>query len=84
MWSGARPAEEALGSTLPFCCDTLAIEQWLQFVFLPRMAALVEAGGALPDSSAIRPMLSETLALPEAEMATLLQLVGDLDELLSR
>ena len=33
LWSDARPEPEALASTMPFCYDTLELEQWLQFIF---------------------------------------------------
>ncbi|WP_258876037.1 YqcC family protein, partial [Pseudomonas aeruginosa] len=32
-----QTAPEALASPEPFCVDTLALEQWLQWIFLPRM-----------------------------------------------
>ena len=33
LWSDARPKAEHLASTMPFCYDTLELEQWLQFIF---------------------------------------------------
>ncbi|MEF0565218.1 YqcC family protein, partial [Pseudomonas aeruginosa] len=33
-WSESSPAPEALASPEPFCVDTLALEQWLQWIFL--------------------------------------------------
>ena len=30
------------GSTAPFACDLHALEQWLQFILLPRMQTLIE------------------------------------------
>ena len=30
LWSDVRPDPEALASTMPFCYDTLELEQWLQ------------------------------------------------------
>lgn len=47
-WANMPPPVERFASTLPFCVDTLSIEQWLQFVFLPRMQALLDAGQELP------------------------------------
>ena len=29
LWSDVRPDPEALASTMPFCYDTLELEQWL-------------------------------------------------------
>ncbi|MGC3710920.1 YqcC family protein, partial [Pseudomonas aeruginosa] len=36
-WSESSPAPEPLASPEPFCVDTLALEQRLQWIFLPRM-----------------------------------------------
>ena len=43
LWSDERPTAEALASTLPFCYDTLDLEQWLQFVFLGRFLTLLNS-----------------------------------------
>ena len=55
LWSDARPEAEHLSSTMPFCYDTLELEQWLQFIFLGRMREVLEQGDALPESCAIYP-----------------------------
>ena len=47
-WSEQPPMSEALASQQPFCVDTLAFEQWLQWIFLPRMKQLLESAAALP------------------------------------
>jgi uncharacterized protein YqcC (DUF446 family) len=59
VWSGEPPSAEALASTQPFCIDTLAFTEWLQFVFLVRMKIIVEQGHGLPDVSGIAPMAEE-------------------------
>ena len=41
LWSDARPQPEALASIMPFCYDTLELEQWLQFIFLGRMREIL-------------------------------------------
>lgn len=58
-WSDQPPAAEALQSSQPFCVDTLEFPQWLQFVFLPRMWALVHCGKPLPRVSGMAPMAEE-------------------------
>lgn len=55
-WSERPPSAEALASAEPFCVDTLEFEQWLQWIFLPRMKVIVERGRALPESSGILAM----------------------------
>ena len=59
LWQQQPPAQAALQSRQPFCIDTLNFPQWLQFVFLPRMYGLIDAGGLLPDTCQIGPMADE-------------------------
>jgi uncharacterized protein YqcC (DUF446 family) len=56
LWDADEPAAEALASSQPFCIDTLSFPQWLQFVFLPRMRALLDADVPLPAQCAIAEM----------------------------
>lgn len=56
LWEQQPPTPEALASTQPFAVDTLSFNQWLQFIFLPRMTQLVEAAGSLPQTCGIAPM----------------------------
>lgn len=43
-----QPSDEALASVEPFAIDTLEPQQWLQWIFLPRMRALIKANQPLP------------------------------------
>ena len=61
LWAAEPPALHALQSEQPFAIDTLAFEQWLQFIFLPTLYQVLERGAALPDRSVIAPMAEETL-----------------------
>lgn len=56
IWSAQSPATSALESNLPFCYDTMYFHEWLQYVFLPRMEALIVAKHALPESLLLLPM----------------------------
>lgn len=56
LWEAGPPPAEALASTAPFAFDTLAFHQWLQWIFLPRTHALLDAGGRFPRSCEIAPM----------------------------
>lgn len=64
LWSATPPSPEALASTMPFMYDTLQFHQWLQWVFMPRLHALIEAGSPLPGNC-------HTHALGEHEFARL-------------
>jgi uncharacterized protein YqcC (DUF446 family) len=52
-WETRQPPQAALGSPVPFCMDTLSFEQWLQWVFLPRMKRILEQRRPLPRKSGI-------------------------------
>ena len=42
LWSSSTPPDKALQSILPFALDTLSFEQWLQFVFIPKIKFLLK------------------------------------------
>ncbi|WP_417346105.1 YqcC family protein [Ferrimonas sp.] len=62
LWQSEPVSALALASTQPFAVDTLRFEQWLQFIYLPRLFALLDAGAALPTKVAVTPMAEEALA----------------------
>ncbi|BFN25246.1 hypothetical protein PSCT_04323 [Pseudomonas sp. SCT] len=80
LWSLESPAPEALASVEPFCVDTLRFEQWLQWIFLPRMKAIVEADLPLPAASGICAMAE--VAYRETKVAGLLEALRDFDALI--
>ena len=55
LWQTTAPALSAFESTQPFCMDTLAPFEWLQWVLIPRMHALLEGGHPLPQAFAVSP-----------------------------
>ncbi|UJF21151.1 YqcC family protein [Shewanella sp. OMA3-2] len=59
LWSPSVPSSIALASKAPFACDTLAFEQWLQFIFIPKMQQLIDMRSPLPDQMAIAPMAQQ-------------------------
>ncbi|MEK8081454.1 YqcC family protein [Pseudomonas sp. XK-1] len=82
-WEMQPPSVEALASQEPFCVDTLAFEQWLQWIFLPRMKQLLEAGAALPSVSGIQPMAEQVYGGGQALKARgLIRLLGEFDRLI--
>lgn len=56
LWSAERPSADALASVEPFCVDTMDFQQWLQFILLPRMQAIVAAQAPLPGKCDITTM----------------------------
>lgn len=56
LWQSTPLDDQAYSSTVPFCHDTMAFEQWLQFVFIEKMHVLVVNQQPLPSNFAIAPM----------------------------
>ena len=82
-WAAEMPSVEALSSQEPFCVDTLPFEQWLQWIFLPRMKQIIEQGEPLPAVSGIQQM-GEMVFVDRAQDARrLLELLGAFDRLIS-
>ncbi len=77
LWQTLPPSSTAFDSTEPFCIDTMQAQEWLQWVLLPRMHALLDSAGPLPDRFAIAPYFEE--AMPDA--GPLLLLLRQLDGL---
>ncbi|WP_037035147.1 YqcC family protein [Rahnella sp. WP5] len=77
LWHATPPEAEAFESKEPFSVDTLSAEQWLQWVLVPRMYALLEAQTPMPTRFAITPYFE--VAMPEAlRLLTQLQRLDDL------
>lgn len=56
LWQEQPPTPQALASGLPFMVDTLRIEQWLQWILLPRLHALLDAQAPLPGACSVHPL----------------------------
>ncbi|MDP2226901.1 MAG: YqcC family protein [Moraxellaceae bacterium] len=84
LWSAAPPSPEAMASVMPFMYDTLAFHQWLQWVFIPRTRALMEAGRTLPGNCHIHPLAEHELARqPMASSAALLEVILRIDTVMN-
>lgn len=82
LWSVEPPSAEAMASVTPFCVDSMPFEQWLQWIFLPRMKQIVEAGIALPSTSGIQPMAEQVFGVANPQTCGLLRLLGEFDQLI--
>lgn len=83
-WEALPPDPQALASREPFCVDTLTFEQWLQWIFLPRMKAILETGAALPAASGILAMAEMVYRDTPTQVAGLLAALKRFDLLISR
>lgn len=84
LWQSERPDAEALSSLVPFCHDTLAFSQWLQWVFLPKMKAVVETEEDFPASSDITPLAEYSFERLPQQTGRLLELIAAFDDFINR
>jgi len=81
-WDKKPPPMSKLSSAQPFCIDTLCFEQWLQWIFLPRMKQILEQQHPLPAQSGIYAYAQESLGKKQAGTSQLLRLIKRFDELI--
>ena len=81
LWEPVPPSEELLASPQPFCVDTLALSQWLQWMLIPRMRRILAGDGELPTRSAIHPYAEDCFD-HLADPSNLLLLIERFDELI--
>ena len=82
LWGEQQPDPQALASQEPFCVDTLSFEQWLQWIFLPRMKVILEEGRALPATSGICAMAEMVYRDDAQRAAGLIQALERFDVLI--
>ncbi len=83
VWEEVAPSAENLANDQPFCIGTLSATQWLQWVFIPRMNALLDANAELPHNFFITPYLEEALK-SEKYLSELCKPVHQIESKLSR
>lgn len=81
LWQNTPIDPQALNSTVPFCHDTMALEQWLQFVFIEKMQMLVAKQQPLPSNFAIAPM-AELMLTEKAGGDAIIALLTEFDNVL--
>ena len=87
LWQQQSPTAQALASTEPFAVDELSFNQWLQFIFLPRMQQMVSAESPLPDNCSIAPMAEEFFkqqAADKKQSAAMIKYLAAIDQLISK
>jgi uncharacterized protein YqcC (DUF446 family) len=84
LWQPNAPDAKKLESTLPFCYDTLAFEEWLQFIFIPKITLMINEGLSLPTSISLTPMATEAFKEKGDITADLLTVIASIDEVFSQ
>ncbi len=80
LWQHTMPPSQALQSVEPFAIDTLHPHEWLQWIFIVRMRALVASNQALPRGFSLEPYFSEAWK-EQPQYCELLQTIRTIDEL---
>ncbi|MEO3878313.1 YqcC family protein [Rheinheimera fenheensis] len=83
LWSLVLPDEQALQSRLPFCIDTLRFEQWLQFIFIPKIQLLLDNASPLPTKIALLPLAEQVFKDTDTRFSHLLSIISALDSRLT-
>ncbi|WP_413284978.1 YqcC family protein [Vibrio sp. MA40-2] len=78
LWDDEAPDESALQSKMPFALDTLQPEQWLQWVFIPKMRDLLEMD-QVPYGFSISPYF-EQVWQSEKDKSGLILLLNKIDQ----
>jgi uncharacterized protein YqcC (DUF446 family) len=81
LWEHVPPSQQMLTSTEPFCFDTLALSQWLQWLLIPRMRRIFAGEGNLPTRSAIHPLAEDCFRHLD-DASALLMLIERFDRLI--
>ena len=82
-WDKNQPAVSALSSVQPFCMDTLRFEQWIQWIFLPRMKKILEGSKPLPVKSGILVYAESYLRKNDPPTPNLLRQIKRFDDLIT-
>lgn len=80
LWQSHPPETERLQSDQPFAVDTLQPEEWLQWIFIARIEALIAAGAPLPKGFSIAPYYEEVWK-HQPDYQTIIELLTKIDEL---
>lgn len=80
LWALEAPSMEALASTMPFAHDTMTLDQWLQWIFLPRMRETVRQGIRPPAACNIHPFAAHSFVIHGVAARPLVQAIRDFDE----
>jgi|OM-RGC.v1.028961969 Uncharacterized protein conserved in bacteria len=84
-WECPVPTDEALQSTIPFAADSMAFNQWIRYIMVPRFKVIIEDGGVLPHSSNIADYASEAnLEISQEGQRKIVHCIRMIDQLLNQ
>ncbi|MEP2652043.1 MAG: YqcC family protein [Paraglaciecola sp.] len=78
LWADVSPPELSLESTVPFAFDKMPFENWLQFIFIPKMLGIVALKSNLPERLSLMPMAEQCFhGLPH--LSRVLLVIAEID-----
>lgn len=83
LWGSTAPTPTALASSMPFCCDSMELSQWLQWIFIPRLHHLLAMNLSLPTQCSVANYAEENWATMIPPPVDLLTVIKRIDGLLS-
>lgn len=83
LWQISQPSTAKLSSSAPFCCDTLAFEQWLQFIFIPKLVEMINQQRSLPSKISLTPMAEEAFKHLSTSTKPLIDIIRKIDKTLT-
>jgi uncharacterized protein YqcC (DUF446 family) len=75
-WSALPPS--SLISQAPFACDIMSFEQWLQFIFIPKMHEYLHTEKTLPQAMSLSPM-AQMCFIDQRSRQSILPVLASLD-----
>lgn len=86
LWRLPTPDAEAFASQQPFCIDTMSLPQWIRFVFIARLNALIDARAAMPAKCDVAPAVAAYLQqekTPAHHQLLIVQAVEKVDQIVT-
>ena len=80
LWSTCSPSTEALCSTAPFACDSMPFEQWLQYIFIPKLREMLNSKLTLANNMGLFPMGQECF-VEQRQRIAVLPVLAQIDQL---
>ncbi|KGJ96246.1 YqcC-like domain containing protein [Colwellia psychrerythraea] len=83
LWQTQIPTTTELASSAPFCCDTLTFEQWLQFIFIPKIMQMIKLRQPLPTKIGLSPMAEQVYKHLVDNTKPLLNVIHKIDQVMT-
>lgn len=86
LWTTTPPSQQQLASCEPFCVDTLPFEQWLQWMFIPKMSEILNTPqfNGLPNRSDIYSIAEYLFEKYPQDTGKTTSIIKEIDRLLNQ